>query len=188
MSANKAKLPPSWATVRVDRVGTVRMGRQRSPDKHTGEHSTKYLRPANIKPAGIDLTDVLTMDFTPSERVIFGLRLGDVLLTESSGSSAQVGRAALWRGELSGEARHTGLGARGGQAGAGAGGNGAQGSTPPRLQCTAQAQRIRTTHRGHERNLRSLRVQHQRVSTERTSALRAASPCDHSDTAPGCCG
>ena len=27
MSANKAKLPPSWATVRVDRVGTVRMGR-----------------------------------------------------------------------------------------------------------------------------------------------------------------
>ena len=100
MSANKAKLPSSWATVRVDRVGTVRMGRQRSPDKNTGEYSTKYLRPANIKPAGIDLTDVLTMDFTPSERVIFGLRLGDVLLTESSGSSAQVGRAALWRGEL----------------------------------------------------------------------------------------
>jgi type I restriction enzyme S subunit len=84
----------------VDRVGAVRLGRQRSPDKHTGEHSTKYLRAANIKPAGIDLTDVLTMDFTPSERVIFGLRLGDILLTEASGSSSQVGRAALWRGEL----------------------------------------------------------------------------------------
>lgn len=100
MSANKAKLPPSWATVTVDRVGAVRLGRQRSPDKHTGEHSTKYLRAANIKPAGIDLTDVLTMDFTPSERIIFGLQLGDILLTEASGSSSQVGRAALWRGEL----------------------------------------------------------------------------------------
>lgn len=100
MSANKARLPPSWASVRVDRVGAVRLGRQRSPDKHTGEHSTKYLRAANIKPAGIDLTDVLTMDFTPSERVIFGLRLGDILLTEASGSPSQVGRAALWRGEL----------------------------------------------------------------------------------------
>ncbi|MEB2320265.1 MAG: restriction endonuclease subunit S [Pseudomonadota bacterium] len=100
MSANKAELPPGWTMARVDRVGAVRLGRQRSPDKHTGEHPTKYLRAANIKPAGIDLTDVLTMDFTPSERVIFGLRLGDVLLTEASGSSSQVGRAALWRGEL----------------------------------------------------------------------------------------
>jgi type I restriction enzyme S subunit len=100
MSANKAELPPGWTTTRVDRVGAVRLGRQRSPDKHTGEHPTKYLRAANIKPAGIDLTDVLTMDFSPSERVIFGLRLGDVLLTEASGSSSQVGRAALWRGEL----------------------------------------------------------------------------------------
>lgn len=100
MSAKRVKLPPSWASIRVDRVGAVRLGRQRSPDKHTGEHPTKYLRAANIKPAGIDLTDVLTMDFTPSERVVFGLRLGDVLLTEASGSSSQVGRAALWRGEL----------------------------------------------------------------------------------------
>lgn len=100
MSASRAKFPPSWATVRVDEVGAVRLGRQRSPDKHTGEHPTKYLRAANIKPAGIDLTDVLTMDFTPSERVTFGLRLGDILLTEASGSSSQVGRAALWRGEL----------------------------------------------------------------------------------------
>ncbi|WP_247392364.1 restriction endonuclease subunit S [Ralstonia pseudosolanacearum] len=100
MSTNKAKLPRGWTTVRVDRVGAVRLGRQRSPDKHTGQHPTKYLRAANIKPAGIDLTDVLTMDFTPSERVIFGLRHGDILLTEASGSSSQVGRAALWRGEL----------------------------------------------------------------------------------------
>ncbi|WP_422016664.1 restriction endonuclease subunit S [Roseateles sp.] len=86
--------------VKVDRVGAIRLGRQRSPDKHTGEHPTKYLRAANIKPAGIDLTDVLTMDFTPSERVTFALQLGDILLTEASGSSSQVGRAALWRGDL----------------------------------------------------------------------------------------
>lgn len=100
MSANEAKLPPGWTVARVDRVGAVRLGRQRSPDKHTGEHATKYLRAANIKSSGIDLTDVLTMDFTPAERVVFGLRRGDVLLTEASGSSSQVGRAALWSGEI----------------------------------------------------------------------------------------
>ena len=100
MSANKAELPPGWTTARVDRVGAVRLGRQRSPDKHTGEHPTKYLRAANIRPSGIDLTDVLTMDFTPAERIVFGLRRGDILLTEASGSSSQVGRAAQWNGEI----------------------------------------------------------------------------------------
>ena len=40
------------------------------------------------------------MDFTPQERVTFGLSVGDVLLTEASGSAAQVGRAALWAGEI----------------------------------------------------------------------------------------
>jgi restriction endonuclease S subunit len=100
MRSTSTNLPPGWATVRVDRVGTVRLGRQRAPDKHTGEHTTKYIRAANIKSIGVDLTDVLTMDFTPKERVIFGLRSGDILLTEASGSSSQVGRAAQWRGEI----------------------------------------------------------------------------------------
>jgi type I restriction enzyme, S subunit len=101
MSINHNELPTGWATVRVDRVGAVRLGRQRSPDKHTGEHATKYLRAANIRPTGFDLTDLLEMDFTPAERFVFALRAGDILLTEASGSSSQVGRAALWREELS---------------------------------------------------------------------------------------
>lgn len=100
MSTSGSQLPPGWTTVRVDRVGAVRLGRQRSPDKHTGDHTTKYLRAANIKPAGLDLTDILVMDFTSTERVVFGLRRGDILLTEASGSSSQVGRAALWSGEI----------------------------------------------------------------------------------------
>jgi Type I restriction modification DNA specificity domain len=93
-------LPQGWALSTVGRVGAVRLGRQRSPDKHTGRFSTKYLRAANITPQGIDATDVLEMDFTPAERRIFGLRAGDVVLTEASGSGAQVGRAAIWRNEI----------------------------------------------------------------------------------------
>lgn len=78
----------------------MRLGRQRSPDKHTGRYATKYVRAANITPAGLDLRDLLEMDFTPRERQIFALADGDVLLTEASGSAAHVGRAALWRGEI----------------------------------------------------------------------------------------
>jgi restriction endonuclease S subunit len=93
-------LPPGWTEVRVDQAGAVRLGRQRSPDQATGAYQTKYVRAANITPAGLDLSDLLEMNFTPAEREVFGLRSGDVLLTEASGSSSQVGRAAIWRGEV----------------------------------------------------------------------------------------
>ncbi|WP_181769995.1 restriction endonuclease subunit S [Bradyrhizobium sp. UNPF46] len=61
---------------------------------------TRYVRAANITPGGMDFSDLLEMNFTPAEREVFGLRAGDVLLTEASGSASQVGRAAIWRGEV----------------------------------------------------------------------------------------
>ena len=78
----------------------MRLGRQRSPDRHTGKFATKYIRAANVTAAGLDLTEVLEMDFSPAERKSFRLLRGDVLLAEASGSAAQVGRAAIWRGEI----------------------------------------------------------------------------------------
>jgi type I restriction enzyme S subunit len=93
-------LPPGWSFVRVDQAGDVRLGRQRSPDQYSGAYPTKYIRAANITPAGLNLGDLLEMNFTPAEREIFGLQSGDVLLTEASGSASQVGRAAVWRGEI----------------------------------------------------------------------------------------
>ena len=88
--------PNGWITVAVGRVGSVRVGKQRSPDAQTGRHPTPYVRAANIKPTGLDLSDLLRMDFTPAERRAFALQEGDVVLTEASGSAKQVGRAALW--------------------------------------------------------------------------------------------
>ena len=99
-TASSHQLPASWETIPVELAGSVRLGRQRSPDKHTGLHTTKYVRAANITPDGLDLTDLLEMDFTPKERAIFALNPGDVLLTEASGSADQVGRCALWPGQL----------------------------------------------------------------------------------------
>lgn len=93
-------LPPGWASVRVDQAGEVRLGRQRSPEQDSGAHMTRYVRAANITPAGMNLSDILEMNFTPAEREVFGLRVGDVLLTEASGSASQVGRSAIWRGEI----------------------------------------------------------------------------------------
>ena len=100
MAVAEGALPPGWGSVRVDQAGEVRLGRQRSPDQFTGPYMTKYVRAANITPMGMNLLDLLEMSFTPAEQEVFRLKAGDVLLTEASGSASQVGRAAIWQGEV----------------------------------------------------------------------------------------
>lgn len=96
------EIPSSWTWTTVHRVGGVRLGRQRSPETESSFYPTKYLRAGNIKAHGLDLTEVLEMDFDPVERQTFVLKAGDVVLAEASGSSAQVGRAAIWSDEIPG--------------------------------------------------------------------------------------
>jgi type I restriction enzyme S subunit len=42
------------------------------------------------------------MNFSPAEQRLFGLRDGDILTTEGSGSLGAVGASAVWRGEIDG--------------------------------------------------------------------------------------
>jgi type I restriction enzyme S subunit len=61
-----------------------------------------YLRAANVTWHGLDLRDVKEMNFTEEESAVYELRPGDVLVAEASGSADEVGKPALWRGEISG--------------------------------------------------------------------------------------
>jgi len=95
-------LPAGWVTARLDQVAEIKLGRQRSPKNHTGDRMRPYLRAANVNWAGLDLSDVKEMNFTEEESQIFELRPGDIVVGEASGSRSQVGKPALWRGEISG--------------------------------------------------------------------------------------
>lgn len=97
------KLPPGWARVRLDEIADVRLGRQRSPSTHQGENMVPYLRAANITWAGVNIGDVKTMHFEPEEAASYRLQDGDVLLSEASGSPSEVGKPAVWRGQLDGD-------------------------------------------------------------------------------------
>ncbi|WP_432164604.1 hypothetical protein [Streptomyces sp. bgisy031] len=88
--------------VRADEAFRITMGRQRSPQRATGPHMTPYLRSANVGYGTLDLSDVLEMDFNPTERENFGLRYGDVLVSEGSASETAVGMPAMWRDEIPG--------------------------------------------------------------------------------------
>jgi type I restriction enzyme S subunit len=94
------QLPSGWANAAVGQCGFVQLGRQRSPDKRSKDYPRPYIRAANITESGIDVTDVLEMDFPPDELERFRLEVGDILLSEASGSPEQVGKPAVWRGEI----------------------------------------------------------------------------------------
>ncbi|MFH0246204.1 hypothetical protein ACGRHY_28150 [Streptomyces sp. HK10] len=87
--------------IRADEAFCIMMGRQRSPQRATGPYMTPYLRSANVGYGTLDLSDILEMDFNPIERESFGLRYGDVLVSEGSASETAVGMPAMWRGEIS---------------------------------------------------------------------------------------
>lgn len=98
--AELPELPEGWAWVKVGEISDVQLGRQRSPNNRSNEFPTKYIRAGNLTENGLNLDNVLDMEFTPQEKERFLLTYGDVLLSEASGSANQVGKPALWRDEI----------------------------------------------------------------------------------------
>ena len=94
------ELPSSWQWLPAESVGIIQLGRQRSPKKRSRNYPTKYIRAANITEQGLDLGDVLDMDFGPHELSAYRLGKGDLVLSEASGSAAQVGKPAIWDDQI----------------------------------------------------------------------------------------
>lgn len=89
-------LPKGWTLKKVEELGEVQAGRQRSPSFKAGE-LRPYLRVANVYDGYIDISDVKSMRFTNAEFTRYQLRAGDILLNE--GQSAElVGRPAIYQG------------------------------------------------------------------------------------------
>jgi type I restriction enzyme S subunit len=93
-----AALPLGWAWASVDDVSELQLGQQRAPIHADAEVTYPYIRAANIKWSGLDLSDVKRMGFPDPQR--YFLRAGDVLLSEASGSPTEVGKSAIWRDEI----------------------------------------------------------------------------------------
>jgi type I restriction enzyme, S subunit len=98
-TANLPALPERWTWASVQQLGDVKVGRQRSPEHHSGENMRPYLRVANVFEDRIDTSDVMRMNFTPEEFEIYRLEEGDILLNEGQ-SLELVGRPAMYRNEI----------------------------------------------------------------------------------------
>jgi type I restriction enzyme, S subunit len=71
---NKFPVPDTWAWCSIEDAGHVQLGQQRAPQHHSGDHMRPYLRVANVLENKLDLSDVKTMNFMPSELEKFELR------------------------------------------------------------------------------------------------------------------
>lgn len=91
-----------WRSAPLGTIAEVRVGMHRSPQRASGPAMTPYLRAANVTWDGLDLTDVKEMSFTAAEKEVYLLRRGDLLVSEASGSAAEVGKPAIWSGEIAG--------------------------------------------------------------------------------------
>ena len=90
----------NWRCVKLSDIGAINLGRQRSPKNISKDYPTKYIRAANITETGIDVSDILEMEFTPKEREKYYLKKNDIILSEASGSASQVGKPAIWKNEI----------------------------------------------------------------------------------------
>ena len=75
---------------------TVNERRRQSADKRP------YLTVANAQDDGFDLSAVKDIGLLPGDDERFGVRPGDVLLVEGNANPNRLGRALVWRGEITG--------------------------------------------------------------------------------------
>lgn len=88
------------ARTTLDCVAEIKLGRQRSPKNHTGERMIPYLRAANVDWNRLRLDSIKEMHFSEKEQVVHALQPLDILLTEASGSVTEVGKSAIYHGEV----------------------------------------------------------------------------------------
>ena len=88
--------PNKWSTKTLGEVCATRLGKMLDAKKQTGKCSYPYLANTNVQWFHFNLTDLRQMDFSDEDRIEFGLKNGDIMVTEGG----EIGRCAIWREEI----------------------------------------------------------------------------------------
>lgn len=93
-------LPATWSWVALSSVAEVSGGLTKNSKRDSLPLQVPYLRVANVYANELRLDDVSVIGCTENEVARTTLMAGDLLLVEGNGSLDQIGRVALWGGEL----------------------------------------------------------------------------------------
>jgi type I restriction enzyme, S subunit len=87
-----------WAT--INQVADVRGGIQKQPKRTPKQNAYPYLRVANVLRGKLDLAEIHKMELFEGELETYRLQPNDLLVVEGNGSLSEIGRSAIWSGEI----------------------------------------------------------------------------------------
>jgi type I restriction enzyme S subunit len=90
------EIPLGWGTPPVSANFELQLGKMLNAEAAAGPSQFPYLRNVNVQWDHISLLDLATMHFDEQDRLRCLLRTGDLLVCEGG----EVGRAAIWNGEV----------------------------------------------------------------------------------------
>ena len=92
------KVPAYWSLPPVYARWEVTLGKMLDTKRIKGETAAPYLRNVDVQWDHVNVQDLPEMDFSSTDRARYTLHVGDLLVCEGG----EVGRTAIWRGELRG--------------------------------------------------------------------------------------
>ena len=93
-------LPEGWAWATVAQLAEIQGGIQKQPKRTPTDNAFPFLRVANVFRGRLDLDEVHDIQLFKGELEKLRLVSGDLLIVEGNGSPSQIGRMAIWKGEI----------------------------------------------------------------------------------------
>jgi type I restriction enzyme S subunit len=100
--AELPKLPDGWGWNMLASLADVTGGITKNPERNRFPIKIPFLRVANVYANRLDLAEIHLISVNEQELRRVLLERGDLLVVEGNGSVEQIGRAAIWRGEIEG--------------------------------------------------------------------------------------
>jgi len=103
ISPDLAKLPPlpeGWCWATFEQVTQIQGGIQKQPSRRPQKNVFPFLRVANVLRARLDLSEIHQIELFDGELERLRLETGDLLIVEGNGSPTEIGRMAIWEGQI----------------------------------------------------------------------------------------
>lgn len=94
------ELPEGWCERTIEHLAEIRGGIQKQPMRTPKHNAFPYLRVANVLRGRLDLSQMERMELFGDELATYRLQAGDLLIVEGNGSLREIGRSAIWSGEI----------------------------------------------------------------------------------------
>ena len=93
-------VPDGWAWATLEQLSEIQGGIQKQPKRIPADNPYPFLRVANVLRGRLDLEEVHQIELFPGELDKLRLVRGDLLIVEGNGSPSQIGRMAIWKGDV----------------------------------------------------------------------------------------